>query len=579
MLPGVGIEFIIEDVIMARTISIGAQNFAKIRENGYFYVDKTDFIRQWWESGDDVTLITRPRRFGKTLNMSMIQCFCSPAYKDKDLFDGLSIRNWDRYDELRGQVPVISISFAKVKTDNVAGMKQYMKRILSDAYTDYRSIMDRDVYSDEERRRFYTVSEQMDDVTAADSINQLCGFVERAYGVAPIVLVDEYDTPMVEAWMQGYWDEAAVFMRSLFNSTFKTNSSLGRAIITGITRISKESLFSDLNCLNVISTTTKLYETSFGFTEAEVFQALDECGLGEQKQKVRRWYDGYKFGNTESIYNPWSITSFLKNKGEYDAYWGNTAGTGLLDRLIGQGSVGIKSKMEDLMQGKAIKSKLDEQVVFSQLDGNDDAVWSLLLATGYLTYDNVDTVGAVDDAPWEYTLRLVNLESRRIFTGLVQGWFARTRGDYGRFIKMMLADDLKSMNDYMRQVVKQSFSFFDSGENAAESFYHAFVLGMVVDLQTEYTVESNKESGYGRYDVCICPKDIKAGLNGYVLEFKLYDPDDDESGLADTVARALAQIECKDYATGLVQRGLPIDRIRSYGFGFNGKEVLIGRGQ
>lgn len=560
---------------MARTISIGVQDFVKVRENNFFFVDKSDFIRQWWESADDITLITRPRRFGKTLNMRMTESFFSPMYKGRDLFDGLNIRQWERYDELRGQVPVVFVSFAGIKTSNVEDMKYRIKYEIFRTYDRLKPCLEGTVLDDADWKIIRSADRDMPDAQAQVAINDLCCILEKAYNVKPIVIIDEYDTPMVEAWMARYWDEASEFMRGFFSSTFKSNPSLGRGLITGITRISKESLFSDLNNLTVVSTTTKKYENCFGFTEEEVFAALDEQGLGSHRQKVKRWYDGYKFGNADSIYNPWSMTYFMDAKGEYDTYWGNTAGTGLLDRLIGRGSADIKNKLEDLLQGKTIKTQLDEQVVFSQIDDSDNAVWSLLLVTGYLTYDRAEAPG--EDMDLEYTLRLVNFESFKIFCGLVKGWFARSSGDYGRFIKMMLADDLRSMNDYMQLVVKKSFSFFDVGENAAESFYHAFVLGMVVDLQDTYTVESNKESGFGRYDVCICPKDVNTGLNGYVLEFKLYNPRDDENGLEDTVARALEQINQKGYATEMEQRGMHTDRIRKYGFGFDREKVLIGR--
>ena len=503
-------------------VNIGVQQFDRIRERGSFYVDKTGFIKEWWEGGSDVTLITRPRRFGKTLNMSMLECFFSNKYANRgDLFEGLSVWNEKSpdgaypYRKLQGTYPVIFLSFASVKTGDVEGIKTAFKRIVSNVYMENRDIMDSEEFNDDDRDNFASVNVKMDDATAYTAINSLCVYLERHYGKKVIVILDEYDTPMQEAWLAGNWDEAVSFFRLFFNSTFKTNSHMERGMITGIIRISKESIFSGLNNLDVVTTTLDDYATSFGFTEEEVFKALDDMGLGSEKQGVKQWYDGFTFGRHTDIYNPWSIASFIRKNGRYAAYWANTSANGLVNSLIQRGSTAIKQTMEDLLQGKDFEACIDEQIVFSQLDGNEDAVWSLLLATGYLKVVGVEEVKEDDEKNPAYTLALTNFEVKRMFQDMVNGWFhSATQTAYNNFIKALLLNDVDYMNEFMNDIALCSFSNFDTAKSAShkdapERFYHGFVLGLLVDLKGQYAVTSNRESGLGRYDVLLepCGKD------------------------------------------------------------------------
>ena len=293
---------------MARTIGIGKQDFEKARKEHVFYVDKTRFIREWWENEDDVTLITRPRRFGKTLNMSMLEKFFSVQYAGRgDLFQGLAIWDDKRYRELQGTYPVISLSFAAVKEKSYAMTIARINQLLTNLYSANKFLMDDGVLDDKEKRFFVSVDVTMDETTATMAIHQLSRFLSKHYGKNVIILLDEYDTPMQEAYMNGYWDELVTFTRSMFNATFKTNIYLERAIMTGITRVSKESIFSDLNNLEVVTTTSEKYADCFGFREDEVFAALDEYGLSSKKLEVKTWYDGFTFGSQKDIYNPWSI--------------------------------------------------------------------------------------------------------------------------------------------------------------------------------------------------------------------------------------------------------------------------------
>ncbi|SFQ51717.1 Predicted AAA-ATPase, partial [Lachnospiraceae bacterium XBB1006] len=403
---------------MARTISIGNQDFAKIRENNYFYIDKTDFIREWWNRGDDVTLITRPRRFGKTLNMSMVECFFSSEYANRsDLFEGLSVWQDPKFREIQGTYPVIFMSFAGVKYENYTTTRAKINTLLANLYKKYEALLQSDCFSEADRADFAKVDRAMDDDVASGALNQLCEWLYRYYGKKCIVLLDEYDTPLQEAYIHGFWDELVGYTRALFNNTFKTNPYLERGLMTGITRVSKESIFSDLNNLNVVTTTSKEYMTCFGFTEREVFDAMREQGIPEsEKTTVKRWYDGFTFGTQTDIYNPWSVTMFLDKK-EPNAYWTNTSGNGLINSLLREGDRRVKQEFEKLLADDCIEATIDEQIIFDQLTGNPNAIWSLLLASGYLKVDRI--IREVPEDEPVYVLRLTNFEVKRMFYGMV----------------------------------------------------------------------------------------------------------------------------------------------------------------
>ena len=571
---------------MARTVAIGIQDFEKIREKNVFYIDKTDFIREWWENGDDVTLITRPRRFGKTLNMSMMEHFFSVDYANRgDLFEGLSIWQDEAYRKLQGTYPVIFVSFARVKADNYKDAKRQLFVIIKDLYETYPFIPEDNSISEiartmkEYRRAGRDDNDAINETDLALSIHELSGYLKKHYGKKVIILLDEYDTPMQEAWVNGYWDEIVSLFRNMFNAAFKTNANLYRAIMTGITRVSKESIFSDLNNPEVVTTTSDNYATCFGFTEDEVFAALDECGLSKQKEKVKQWYDGFTFGKYRDIYNPWSILNFLDKK-TFMTYWANTSSNSLVGKLIREGSRQIKEKFEILLHGDSIESVIDEQIVYNRLNGNERALWSLLMASGYLkvvSYEKYDDIP--EGTQPKYELALTNLEVKLMFNNMIHDWFEPVEGDYNDFVHALLTGDIKAMNVYMNRVALGTFSFFDTGKSPSgaepERFYHGFVLGLLVDLQDRYVITSNRESGFGRYDVVIEPREPEKN-DAYILEFKVHDSDDEES-LKDTVAAALRQIEEKKYAAGLVQRGIKEEHIHSYGFAFEGKNVLIGK--
>ena len=560
---------------MAREIATGAQDFCELREKNAFYVDKTAFIKEWWNGLDSVTLITRPRRFGKTLNMSMLECFFSNKYEGRaDLFEGLDIWKDEKLRKLQGTYPVLFLSFAGVKQTTYEKTRSLINELIVKQFVQYEWILKEDCITAKDRDYYARVTIDMDDATAALSINTLCGWLYRYYGKKCIVLLDEYDTPMQEAYVNGFWDELVAYTRALFNNTFKTNPSLERAVMTGITRVSKESIFSDLNNLTVVTTTSDRYARSFGFTEEEVFAAMDEQGIPEaEKEKVKYWYDGFTFGKVPDIYNPWSVTMYLDER-KYDTYWANTSGNGLVSKLIREGDKGIKTEFEKLLNGEFIEAKIDEQIVFSQLSGNRNAIWSLLLASGYLKVVSAEFSSAGKPT---YKLTLTNYEVKCMFETMIEGWFAQT-GDFGEFVTAMFKGDVRGMNRYMNRVALNTFSYFDagnkpSGQQEPERFYHGFVLGLIVEKSNDYLVKSNRESGYGRYDVVMEPKDKRNVA--VIMEFKVFDSEDDERELADTAENALSQIEEKKYDTDLLQRGIPAENILKYGFAFEGERCLI----
>ncbi len=565
---------------MARTVSIGTQDFEKMIQRNCFYVDKTGFIKEWWESEDEVTLITRPRRFGKTLNMSMLNCFFSNKYADRgDLFEKLEIWKDEKYREIQGTYPVIFLSFANIKQNSYKGTIIKIKKIICDEFQKYVFLKDWDGLTEVEKKHIRELDYDMSDESAQEAINDLSNYLSRYYGKKVIILLDEYDTPMQEAYVNGYWEELVAFTRSLFNSTFKTNPYLERAIMTGITRVSKESIFSDLNNLEVVTTLTPKYETAFGFTEEEVFKALDEQGLSDKKNDVKIWYDGFRFGSKNDIYNPWSIINCLDKK-KIALYWAESSSNGLINSLVQKGSSNIKMMVEELINGSTINVPIDEQIVFSELDYSEDAVWSLMLASGYLKVVSSEELNLIRESDNEYELALTNREILFMFKKMILRWFSPAKSETNEFIKALITGDIESMNEYMNDVALRTFSSFDSGKHtsekkAPENFFHGFVLGLMVDQSENYIITSNRESGFGRYDIMLEPKDKQTQkYPGIVIEFKVINPRK-ENSLEETVEAALKQIEEKNYDAELINRGVNKENIHHYGFAFKSKEVLI----
>ena len=445
-------------------------------------------------------------------------------------------------------------------------------------YQKYRFLIDKDVLNEQEKDEFLKVSAETPEYEASLTLKKLSAYLNRYYGKNVIILLDEYDTPMQEAYVKGYWQELADFMRNLLNVTFKDNPYLARGIMTGITRISKESIFSDLNHLQVVTTTSNKYADCFGFTEEEVLNSLKEYGLEDRKDEVKKWYDGFCFGNMKDIYNPWSILNYLDNRAAAP-YWVNTSSNHLIGKLLQEGNKQVKESFEKLLRRECIYTEIDEQIVYDQLDVDENAVWSLMLASGYLKVNDSRVKETSDEWDQVYELSVTNFEVLVMLKKLVRSWFAPSASNYNEFIKALLQDDIKAMNLYMNRIAVSVFSFFDTGKKPSETteperFYHGFVLGLIVDLEERYRITSNRESGFGRYDIMLEPK------NGHdpaiIIEFKIQEPEE-EKDLSQTVEAALRQIDAKNFAVELLDKGIQADRIRKYGFAFCGKTVLVGK--
>ncbi|MCD8338395.1 MAG: ATP-binding protein [Lachnospiraceae bacterium] len=552
-----------------KTVALGITDFSDIISRNVFYVDKTYFISDWYNSADQVTLITRPRRFGKTLTLSMVETFFSNRYAGSPhLFEGLSVWEDEKLRNLHGKFPVINFSLANVKQKSYESMRTVIRMLLAELFDRHSYLLKSEKLSESEKEDFLSITQRKaGDEECMHAFRFLSKCMYEHFGEKVIILIDEYDTPMLEAYTAGYWEEAIEYTRRMFHAAFKDNPYLDRGLMTGITRITQESIFSDLNNPRVVTTTVEMYQTCFGFTEKEVFAALEDYDLSERKGEVKYWYDGFQFGSQKEIYNPWSILNFLSEKC-LKPYWMNTSGNALVGKLVREGSLKVKDEFETLLGGGTVKTEIDESITYAELSGDSKTIWSWFLTTGY-----VKIVRQVDE---KYEISLTNYEVREAMYKLVKKWFSASYDEYTEFIRMLLCGNQEGMQRYMEKVVLYTFSYFDVGSHSSESeraeqFYHGFTLGLIADLYRTHMLTSNRESGFGRYDVCIEPLD--KSKDGIIIEFKVFDSKKEET-LEDTVKRALAQIECMNYEADLKARG--VSKIRKYGFAFRGKEVLIG---
>ncbi len=544
---------------------IGYQDFAQLIESEALYIDKTDFIEEWWESKDPITLITRPRRFGKTLMLSTVDYFFSSSYANqKKLFAGLKVwKNKDLRKQM-GDHQVVFFSFGSVKGERFEDSVWTICNILWRVYDDFSYLSDNPIYC-----KYKEGVANNDSRYVEDAIVMLCKAIYDYCGQMPLVLLDEYDTPIQEAFLSGYWDEMISFIRRFFNASFKTNNYLGKTLMTGIARISKESLFSDLNNLSVYTVTSDKYAKYFGFTEQEVDDILD-FGSIEEKQKVKDFYDGFSFGGEKSIFNPWSILCYARER-LFKCFWIHTGGTSLISKLILQGDNNLKLDIEALLRGESIHKKIDENITFDELYKVSETIWPLLLCTGYLKAENIKY-----ELDVECDLSVTNQETVLLFRDMVEKWFGQVNTEYNNFCKYLLEDDVEGMEEFVNYVALSMVSFFDVGKRPSEMeperFYHGLVLGMMVTLRDRYSITSNRESGRGRYDIMLCP--LEENLPAIIIEFKVFNPKKEQS-LEETAENALSQIIDKNYEQKLVDHGIPEDRIRMYGFGFRGKEVVV----
>ena len=560
----------------SRRVAVGDQSFSRMIENSCFYVDKSYFIRDWWQSWSTVTLITRPRRFGKTLTLDMTDCFFSTLYKGRsDLFKGLAVWRDLTMRPLQGAYPVIFMTFAGVKGTSFESCVSQICMYMNSLFTKFAYLLEGDRLSQKQKQWYEVCTEGFlrgDIHVCQRALGILSELLYAFHQKKVLILIDEYDTPILEAHFGGFLPEMISLMRGIFNGALKTNLYLHKALLTGITRVARESLFSDMNNLTVVTATSPEYADVFGFTEKEVAQALD-CQDMDEMDRVREWYDGFTFGGVTDIYNPWSITNYLSSR-QFRPFWAHSGGTKMISDLFIKGSDMLKKELGILITGGTVRKTFDETLSFEELDYDDQAVWPFLLAAGYLKADHVEIYGSTTA-----DLSITNKETRYILEKMIRGWFAHSQEAYNGFCQCLLADDAEMMNQFMEELALNMVSFFDSGRSPAkrvpEHFYHGLVLGLLVDLKDRYLIRSNRESGYGRYDIMMIPR--SKDDNGIIIEFKVRN-EKKEQTLEETVGAALTQIEEKCYTRDLLEAGVTEDKIRKYGFAFEGKHVLIMKG-
>ena len=549
-------------------IGIGTSDFKKLRIKDYYYIDKTMYIKDILNNKSEIVLVTRPRRFGKTLNMSMLKYYFDCTKKDsKELFQGLKIlEQEEKYTSKLGYYPVIYVTLKDAGLMNYNLMMMQLKTIMMEVYYEHRYVLEKEEMSEGERKIFNRMlSAEANDIDIMNSLKILSKILYQYYNKPVILLIDEYDVPLQNAYIQGYYEEAVSFYRTFYGATFKDNPYLEKTVITGVSRIAKESIFSGANNFKVFTVLDDEFSDDFGITEEEMEKIIQDFGIEEDREEIKKWYDGYRIGNTEGIYNPWSILNYLTDK-KLMQYWVNTSSNDLI-KLVLKNSSTIKEKMERLLKDEEIEVPINLETIIVGIENNEDNIWGVMLGTGYLKVTEV-----VNLAEHIYKVKLPNYEIKLLFQQIINDWFKNKvmGNDLKSILKDLVTLNLDEFERKFRVLVKEMFSYMDVGENTAENFYHAFVLGMLVGLKDTYYVNSNRESGYGRYDIMLEPKD-KNG-NSFIMEFKVLD-DMEEKTIEDTIKNAKKQIEEKGYETNLREKGYR--NITKMVYAFKGKEVKM----
>ena len=549
-------------------IGIGTSDFKKMRINDYFYIDKTMYIKDILDNKSEIILVTRPRRFGKTLNMSMLKYYFDCTKKDsKELFKGLKImKQGEQYTSKLGYYPVIYITLKDVQDRNFENMLLNLKSAMIDMYQEHMYLLKSDkIYEFEKQAITDILYAREDEVSLRNSIRELSKYLYRYYEKPVILLIDEYDVPLQNAYVEGYYEEAVKFFKIFYGTTFKDNPYLQKTVLTGVSRVAKESIFSGANNFRVFTVLDDEFSDDFGITEEEMDKVIEDFNIQDQKEEIKNWYDGYTIGHTNGIYNPWSVINYLADR-KLMPYWVNTSSNDLI-KLVLKNSSTIKEKIERLLRDETIEVPINLETVILGIENNEDNIWGLMLGTGYLKVTEV-----VDLNEQIYRVKLPNYEIKLLFQQIINDWFRNKviGNDLKSILKDLITLNLKEFEKKFRVLVKEMFSYMDVGENTAENFYHAFVLGMLVGLKDTYYVNSNRESGYGRYDIMLEPKD-KNG-NSFIMEFKVLD-DMEEKTIEDTIKNAKKQIEEKGYESNLREKGYT--NITKMVYAFKGKEVKI----
>ena len=552
-----------------KKIALGESNFKSIIDNNEYFIDKTMLIKEFLEDSSRIVLIPRPRRFGKTLNLSMIRYFVEKSNEDRRyLFNNLLIEKEEDIMKRQGIYPTIYLTFKDEKHDDFNILVKRINDNLSDIFIKFKHLYN--YIEDEKDKEFFKRMElgkgTKDDVEV--SLRKLSEYIYEYYGEKVIILIDEYDTPIQHGYFSGIYDETIGFMRNLLSNTLKDNIYLEKAMLTGILRVARESIFSGLNNLEVYSILKEGYSKQFGFTDVEIEKILNDFNVVEQREEFKRWYNGYIFGNTV-IYNPWSILSYLKSKEDYFMpYWVNTSENKIIKTILAKGSEGLKKSFEELLRGNAIETSIDENIVMADIERDENNIRSFLLMSGYLKVIGKRREGK----EFYYSLKIPNLEVESMYEKFVRDWQSESyiSSEYNEMLKALVNFDFKVFKLIFSRYVRESFSYFDISGKMPEKVYHAFTLGLLVSLSRTHQVLSNRESGYGRYDIMIIPKDItKIGI---IIEFKKYYEEYGET-IEELIEEAKNQIEDKKYETELLNRG--ITNIKKLVIVFKGKEVFV----
>lgn len=557
---------------MRKPLPLGISDFKKVRDGGYAYIDKTLLIQELIEKGNEVSLIPRPRRFGKTLNLSMLRYFFEKSQDESQedtsyLFESLNIWKEEKYRALQGQFPVIFLSLKDIKHSTWQETLQSFRELIATEFERHRYLLEDEGLGPREKDRYHKILSDNEDQTLYESsLLLLTKLLHRYHKKRVILLIDEYDAPAHASFVAGYYDTLISFLRNWLSGGLKDNSSLERGVLTGILRIAKESVFSGLNNVSTFTILEETFQDKFGLLEAEVALLLEEYGLSDHHPEMRQWYNGYRFGSCEGLYNPWSVLMSISKDGSLAPHWVNTSDNALMKQLITRGSEDIKSEVEELLKGGVIEKTLDEGIVFSNLERSPNAVWSLLLFSGYLTLTALPSYGVPT------RLRIPNIEVGELYKAMISEWFEVSIHalKYHQLLDSLTKGDVETFSLIFQEFLISAVSVFDVSPDEPEKIYHAFVLGMLLGLRGRYEVKSNRESGYGRYDVILIPYN-KEDL-GIIMEFKKIG-NFESIDLESAVTLALKQIVDKHYEQELLDRG--ISRILHLGLAFKGKRVLI----
>ena len=547
-------------------IGIGESDFKSLIIKDNYYIDKTLYIKDIIDNQSKVILVTRPRRFGKTLNMSMLKYYFDIKQNDnKSLFKNLKIMSQDEYYKSKlGAYPVIYVSLKDAGLMNYDYMIMQMKTIMMDMFYEHKYILECSKIPEGDKQIFNRILKaKATDIDLINSLKTLSKMLYLYYNKPAILLIDEYDVPIQSAYVEGYYEYAMKFLKSFYNTTFKDNPYLEKTVLTGVSRVAKESIFSGANNFVVYTVLDNEFADDFGITEEEMDKIIKDFGIEDKKEQIKEWYDGYKIGNVEGIYNPWSILNYLSRK-ELIPYWVNTSSNDLIKMTL-KNSTTVKEKIERLLNDEAVEVQINLETIIVGIEDKEENIWGLMLQTGYLKV--VETVNISEGI---YKVKIPNYEIKELFKGIVRDWFRNKviGNDLTSILKDLIELNLKEYEKKFKVLVNEMFSYMDVGKNTAENFYHAFVLGMLVGLKDTYYVNSNRESGFGRYDIMLEPK-VK-NVNCFIMEFKVME-NMEEKTIEDTLENAKKQIEDRGYESNLRERGFT--NIIKMVYAFNGKDV------